>query len=460
MTERINGHAVVVGGSMAGLLAARVLADAYAQVTLVERDQLVPSGSPRRGVPQGGHIHALLARGQQVLEELFPGLTAELVAKGASSGDALGNARLLFGGHRFARAEAGLTAVSASRPFLEELVRARVAALPGITFAPPADVVGLLLSPDGRRTTGVRLLRRADGSTEEALAADVVVDATGHASRAPAWLEALGFGRPEEDRVRVDIGYATRRYRLSGNALGDDFACIHGPVPDQLRGGAMARQEGDVWMVTLFGLLGDYPPTDPEEFLAFAGSLRFPDIHDALCDAEPIDSPIPFRFAANIRRRYERMRHLPESFLVVGDAMCSFNPIYGQGMTVAALQALALRDHLLRDPRRPGQHVERALAAVIDAPWQLTTGADLSLPGVCGRRSARLRIASRYVARVQRAAAHDTEVAKAFVRVTGLVDPPEALLRPAVALRVLHPTPPPWPRLGRSSGLQRRANAG
>jgi 2-polyprenyl-6-methoxyphenol hydroxylase-like FAD-dependent oxidoreductase len=440
MTDTIDGHAVVVGGSMAGLLAARALADAYSQVTVVERDQLVASGSPRRGVPQGGHIHALLARGQQVLEELFPGLTDELVAQGAPVGDALGSARLLFGGHRLARAEVGLTALSASRPLLEEHVRTRVAALPGVTLAPPADVVGLLLSPDGRRITGVRLLRRADGSTEEALEADVVVDATGRSSRAPAWLEALGFGRPEEDRVRVDVGYATRRYRLRGDALDGDFACIHGPEPGRPRGGAMARQEGDVWMVTLFGLLGDHPPTDPEEFLAFAGSLRFPDIHDALCDAEPIDSPIPFRFAANTRRRYERMRHLPDRFVVVGDAMCSFNPIYGQGMTVAALQALALRDHLLGDTRRRGRHVERALAAVIDAPWQLTTGADRALPGIDGRRPARLRIASRYVARVQRAAALDTEVAKAFVRVTGLVDPPEALLRPAVALRVLRPT--------------------
>ena len=197
MTERTENHAVVLGGGIAGLLAARVLADAYHEVTVVDRDGFARGSAPRPGAPQGRHIHALLARGQQVLEELFPGLTAELEACGAPVGDVLGDARLLFGGHRLARAATGLLALSASRPLLEDRVRARVRALPGVRFAPPGDVVGLRPSPDRRRVTGVRLLRRADGSAEEALAAALVVDATGRDSRAPAWLEALGFARPE-----------------------------------------------------------------------------------------------------------------------------------------------------------------------------------------------------------------------------------------------------------------------
>jgi len=437
MKDRSGNHAIVLGGSIAGLLAARVLADAYPQVTVVDRDELVPGSEPRRGAPQGRHIHALLARGQQVLEQLFPGLTAELAAHGAPIGDALGDARLLFGGHRLSRAATGLVAVSASRPLLEDRVRNRVRTLRGVRFAPPSKVVGLRSSANRRRVTGVRVLRRSPGSAEEVLDADLVVDATGRGSRAPAWLEALGFDRPEEDRVRVDVGYATRRYLLSSDALDGDLACVNGPTPDQPRGGALTRLEGDVWMLTLFGLLGDHPPTDPSGFGAFARSLRFPDLHDAVRTAEPIGDPVAFRFPAHIRRRYERMRHFPEGFLVMGDAVCSFNPIYGQGMTVAALQALALRHHLRPGAGPRSRRVLRSIARVIDAPWELAVGADLALPGVKGRRSLKLRMASAYVNRLQIAAARDTTVAQAFVRVTGLVDRPEALLRPGIALRVM-----------------------
>jgi flavin-dependent dehydrogenase len=278
------------------------------------------------------------------------------------------------------------------------------------------------------------LLRRADGSAEEVIEADLVVDATGRGSRAPAWLGALGFGQPEIDRVRVNVGYVTRRYRLGPDGLDGDLACLHGPTPDRPRGGGLARLEDDVWMLTLFGLLGDHPPKDREGFDAFARSLRFPDLHDAVAAAEPIDGPSAYRFQANVRRRYERMQQFPQGFVVVGDAICSLNPIYGQGMTVAALHALALRDHLTPDP---GRRILRELARVTDGPWEMAIGADLAVPGVDGRRSARRRIAGAYVNRLQAAAEHDPRLARAFIRVTGLVDRPDAILHPAIALRVL-----------------------
>jgi 2-polyprenyl-6-methoxyphenol hydroxylase-like FAD-dependent oxidoreductase len=433
-----HDHAIVLGGSMAGLLAARVLADAYGQITVVDRDDLTAGAEQRRGTPQARHIHALLARGQQILEQLFPGLTEELETRGVPVGDMLADARMMFGGHRLARADAGLPLVSASRPLLEDRVRARVCRLPQVRFAPPGDVMGLRSSPDRSRVTGVRLLRRADGSAEETLDADLVVDATGRGSRAPKWLEALGRGRPEQDEVRIDVGYATRRYRLPPGALDDDLACVHGPTPDQARGGALARLENDTWMLTLFGLLGDHPPRDADDFAAFAASLRFPDLHDAVADAEPIDDPVTYRFTADVRRRYERMHRLPDGFLVIGDALCSFNPIYGQGMTAAALQALALRDQLPIDGRGTRRAV-RELARAVDVPWQLATGADLAIPEVDGARPPRLRLVNGYVSRLQAAAAHDSALSQAFLRVTGLVDRPEALLRPSIAGRVLRP---------------------
>jgi 2-polyprenyl-6-methoxyphenol hydroxylase-like FAD-dependent oxidoreductase len=453
-------HAVVLGGSIAGLLVARVLADAYDRVTVVDRDELVPGAMPRRGAPQGRHIHGLLARGQQVLEQLFPGLTAELEAYGAPTGDVLGDARLLFGGHRLARTDAGLVVLSASRPLLEDRLRARVRDLPGVHFAPPSDAVGLRCSRDGRRITGARLLRRADASAEEVIDAGLVVDATGRGSRAPAWLEAMGFGQPEVDQVRVDVGYVTRRYRLPPDGLDGDLACLHGPTPDRPRGGALARLEGDVWMLTLFGLLGDHPPKDRDGFDAFARSLHFSDLYDAVGAAEPVDDPAACRFQANVRRRYERMRRFPEGFLVMGDAICSFNPIYGQGMTVAALQALALRDHLEPGVAGRSLRIRRALARVIDAPWEMAIGADLAVPGVDGRRTARRRIVGAYVSRLQAGAAHDPSLARAFMRVTGLVDRPEAMLRPAIALRVLRPTTPVRRRRRRLSSPIRRRRGG
>jgi 2-polyprenyl-6-methoxyphenol hydroxylase-like FAD-dependent oxidoreductase len=348
----------------------------------------------------------------------------------------LADARLMFGGHRLARADAGLPLVSVSRLLLEDRVRARVRALPQVHVAPPGDVVGLRSSPDRRRVTGVRVLRRADGSAEEVVDADLVVDATGRGSRAPKWLESLGYARPEQEEVRIDVGYATRRYRLPAGALDDALACVHGPTPDRPRGGGLARLENDIWMLTLFGMLGDHPPRDPEGFAAFAGSLRFLDLHDAISGGEPVDDPVTYRFTANTRRRYERMGSLPDGFLVMGDALCSFNPIYGQGMTTAALQALALREQL---PVGETRRTFRALARAVDVPWQLATGADLAVPEVVGRRSPALRLLNGYVSRLQAAAAHDAALSRAFLRVTGLVDRPEALLRPSIARRVLRP---------------------
>src|SRR6266511_1329886 len=196
MSRQIDDRAVVLGASMAGLLAARVLTDSYGQVTVIDRDQLPESPMHRRGVPQGRHAHALLARGQHALEELFPGLTAELVAQGVPAGDVGSNARWYLSGHRLRQAPTGLVALCASRPVLEGHVRARVQALLNVRVLDRCDVVGLATTPDGRRVTGARVRRRVDGSAEQLLQADLVVDATGRGSRTPLWLEALGYGRP------------------------------------------------------------------------------------------------------------------------------------------------------------------------------------------------------------------------------------------------------------------------
>jgi 2-polyprenyl-6-methoxyphenol hydroxylase-like FAD-dependent oxidoreductase len=437
MNRQLGDRAGVVGGSLAGLLAARVLTDAYAQVTVIDRDELSQTSTHRRGVPHGRHVHGLLARGQQVLEELFPGLTAELVAHGAPAGDMLANARLYFSGHRLRQTHTGLGLLCASRPVLEGHVRARVRALPNVAFLDRCEVVGLAATADGRRISGARVLRRADGSAEEVLGADLVVDATGRGSRTPAWLDALGYPRPEREQVRIGLGYATRTYRVPAAALDGDLAVLQAATPQHPRTGAIQALEGDRWMLTLAGILGDHPPTDPDGFLDFAQSLRFPDIYEAVRDAEPLDDPVPFRFPASVRHRYERLDRFPDRLLVLGDAVASFNPIYGQGMSVAAVGALALRRRLERGIEPQPRRWFRDLARLVDVPWDMSAGGDLVFPGVQGRRTLKSRLVNGYIARLHAAAAHDAHLASAFIRVAGLVAPPQTLLRPGVALRVL-----------------------
>ncbi len=195
--------------------------------------------------------------------------------------------------------------------------------------------------------------------------------------------------------------------------------------------------EGDRWMVTLGGRLGDHPPTDPDGFLAFARSLRLPDIYETIRDAEPLDDPVAFRFPASVRYRYERLDRFPDGLLAVGDAVCSFDPVYGQGMSVAALEALTLRRHLQRGAEPQPRRFLRDLAGVVDVPWDLAVGGDLAFPGVQGRRTRKVRLVNAYLARLHAAAADDASLASAFLRVAGLVAPPRSLLRPSIAVRVL-----------------------
>jgi 2-polyprenyl-6-methoxyphenol hydroxylase-like FAD-dependent oxidoreductase len=437
VNKQIGDRAVVLGASMAGLLAAHVLASSYGQVVVIDRDELPETPRHRRGVPHGRHLHALAARGQQALEELFPGFTAELVADGAPAGSLLADARMFLSGHRLRQTDTGLVLLCASRPFLEAHVRTRVRAHPNVTVLDRCDVVGLATSPDSRRVTGARVLRRADSSAEEVLGADLVIDATGRGSRTPAWLESLGYARPEEDQVRIGLAYATRIYRLSGDALNGDLAILDAATPELPRTGALLALEGDRWMLTLAGILGDHPPTDPDGFLDFARSLRFSDIHEAIAEAEPLDDPVAFRFPASTRHRYERLRRFPAGFLVVGDAVCSFNPIYGQGMSVAAVEALMLRRHLEQGTEPQPDRWFRDLTRVVAVAWNMSAGGDLAFPGVPGRRTLQTRLLSAYLARLHAAAGHDDRLTTAFIRVSGLVAPPQSLLHPGVVLRVL-----------------------
>ncbi|GAB3058702.1 FAD-binding monooxygenase [Micromonospora schwarzwaldensis] len=424
---------------MAGLLAANVLAEVYPEVLVVDRDELAGVAGYRKGVPHGRHAHGLVARGQQILEKQFPGLTADMEAAGVQPGDFSGAIRWYFNGMQLRQANTGLLSVPCTRPVIEHQVRNRVEKVSNIRFLEGYDIVGLESTPDKGRIVGARVQRRDGGSDPETLRADLVIDATGRGSRTPAWLEELGYSRPDEDRVKVDLAYTTRHYRVRSDPFGSDIAVIAAATPTHPRGAFYYRLPGDDGRVelSLTGVLGDHPPTDPDKFLEFVRSVPVPEIYESVREAEPLNDPVMFRFPASVRRRFERLTRFPKGFLVIGDAVCSFNPIYAQGMAIAAVESRVLADKLGRttvpDPHEFFQEISRQ----IDSPWEFAATADLGYAGVEGRRTAKIRMINAYVAKVQRAAVHDASLTNALMRVAGLIDEPTALLRPGKMLRVL-----------------------
>ena len=431
--QKLGKTAVVIGSGMAGLVAARTLADYYTQVLVLERDTLSASAEPRKGVPQARHAHALLAGGQQTLEKLFPGLRQHLVHRGAVRG----YGRFFSGGGYHCQIRNGLQGLFVSRPFLESEVRARLLTFPNVRVVENCDVLGLVANEDRTRVTGVRAMCRLTASVEDLIPADLVVDASGRGSRTPAWLETLGYTKPDVELVEVHMGYATRLYRRQPEHLDGDLYVNVAPTPENRRACGMFAQEHARWIVTLAGYCGDYPPTDEHGFLAFARSLPTPDVYEMIRSATPLSDPVPFRFSANQRRHYEKLTRFPGGLLVFGDAICSFTPIYGQGMTVAAFEALALQQCLAAGTQKLAQRFFTQASKVVDTPWSMTVGNDRRVTKTEKARRPMTQFLNWYMGKLQIAARHDAAVAFAFRQVGNLLAAPPSLLHPRITLRVL-----------------------
>ncbi|MYU22874.1 FAD-dependent monooxygenase [Streptomyces sp. SID8352] len=456
MTEAPRGgpaKVVVIGGSMAGMLAAAAVRDHTDRVEIVEAHELPDGPDPRTGVPQAVHIHMLQTGGAEAVEALLPGSVGRLVAAGAhripvTTGMVIHSPEGWY--RRWRRATHYL--ISASRDLTDLVVRRQVLEDPRIGVRTRTRAVGLL--GDRRAVTGIRV-RAADG-TEAELRADLVVDASGRSSHTPRWLTDLGVTGLTRDEIDSGLVYASRIYRAPGPLR--DWPMI-GVQADPRRpgpggSGGMLPIEGDRWHVSLMGPPGAHPTRDPADFEPFARSLRHPILADLLAHAEPLTGVSLTRGTANRRHHYERLAHWPEGLVVLGDAAAAFNPVYGHGLTVAAQSALALRELLAGDGaagrragRAPGfaRRAQRAVARPVGSAWALATGQDIHFPTTTGRSpTAADRLLLRGVSRLSRTAAGSFRAATALTDVLSLQAPPVSLARPDVLLAaLLGPLRPP-----------------
>lgn len=421
--------AVVIGAGMGGLAAARVLSEHFDHVHVLERDQLTADAESRRGVPQGRHAHALLVAGLGILDEWFPGLIDDVVAAGAIPISPTEGWWFQGGAYR-ARGDTGRNSVSMSRPLLETEVRNRVAALSNVTLSAGVSVNGL--APGNGGVAGVV-------TDDETIPSDLVVDCSGRHTRLIGLLANAGFPAPPESHIKIDMAYGTK-ILARDNDFNGLFAVIVGNPKVLHRGAVMLPIEDDRWILTLAGFHGDVPPTDDQGYLDFARSLPASLVADVLERAESLSPVMTHRLPSSQRRHFEKLARLPNGYVALGDAVCSFNPIYGQGMSSAALQAQELGKCLGRFGTNEGPMANafyRRAAKVIANPWAIAAGADFANPQTTGPRSRGTGIVNRYVERVVLASHTSPQVDAAMFNVQNLVASPPSLMRPSTMMRTL-----------------------
>jgi 2-polyprenyl-6-methoxyphenol hydroxylase-like FAD-dependent oxidoreductase len=445
MAGRLGHHAVVIGGSMSGLMAGGVLSDYFEQVTIVERDQIASEPELHKSVPQGNHFHALLLGGQLVLSSLYPDFTDRLqklgsvrfqLGRDAAFYTERGKAYSPTGSVKEPR-DLGSAGYSQSRGLLEYCVRQCTLERQNVKLRSQTPVHSLI--HENGRVRGVKL--GADGQ-EASIEADLVVDAGGRGSRAPRWLTEMGFQTPEETTIGCDFAYSSARFRKPADYEGEPVMLFGGSPPKYPAGAAIAEMENGFWIVSLAGRFGDYPPTDPEGFLAFTDSIPSPRLRELLKGAERVTEISHHRFPTSVQRHYERLASFPERFLVMGDAISSFNPVYGQGMSSAAMQVRALGQVL--NERASGQGLDGLPASffpkaaeVVATPWFLAGASDFAYPQTKGERPPAWREGGRYFAALDAIVAEDIEVQRVVTEVFQLVRPLWELTNEPLRSRVL-----------------------
>ncbi len=442
MPTRIGKQAVVVGAGMAGLTAARSLADFFERVIILENDALPKEATHRPGTPQSRHLHALLAGGLQALGRLFPGFEESLSQAGAVRLRMGYDDRIERPGYDpFPQRDLGILIYGMTRPLLEFTTRKRLGEYRNIELSESCRAQQFIAAPGEATVTAVRC-ENSDG-TSERLAADLVIDASGHGSLTLALLQSIGWPLPEETSIGVDIGYATALFEIPEDAPPDWIGARTLPdYPRNKRAASILPVEGNRWILTLGGRYDEKPPADWDGFLMYAQNLRTPTVYNAIRHAKRPSEIARFGFKASCWRHFERLEKFPRALLPFGDAICRFNPIYGQGMSVAALEADVL-NRLLTAQSAESDGLAGLAAAffpeaerLIDTPWWTAAIPDFSDPRTEGQRPSDLEDTFKFFAALLKLAAQDAAVHKLFIEIQNLLKPRSAYCDPELVRRV------------------------
>jgi len=430
---------LVIGGGVAGLLATLAVARPGTRVTLIERDAAIGADSPRKGAPQGHHVHTLLLSGRDAIEALCPGAYAQLCAAGGHQIDFCADVAFFHYGVWKSRCRSNFIGTLQTRPLLEQLLWRRVRRLPNVQVE-SGTARRLLVSEDRRRVTGVEVSAR-DGGVRGHFGA-LVVDASGRGSRLPDWLAQVGLAAPRAETVSFDLRYASCFCDLPPNPRRDWRALLVYPkAPFGRRAGYIFPVEGNRHLVTLAGYFGESPTADFADFRAFARTLPRRELHDAIADAAPTSRVQLFHLPAQYRRHYDRLSDAPSGLIVIGDALCVLDPLFGQGMSVAACQALELKRCFERSGERPGARgwaaLQGRIARQTDVPWLLTSSEAFRYAETGGNRSRLFALLQWYAAQVFALSAHDAEAYRAFMGLMHLVAPLPSVFRPRLVLAAL-----------------------
>ena len=440
MTARIGDAVAVLGAGMGGLAAAAALAPFFERVVLIERDSLPDGAAHRDGTPQARHLHALLAGGERALNELLPGFTEHLRAAGAVPYRVGFDVRIERPGFDpFPRRDLGWLAHGMSRPLVESVLRQLVQVLPNVEMRFQCRATELLA--DAGRVRGVAFDTAA--GPRQTMDAALVVDATGRGVPTLDLLAAQGEPLPADTAIEVNLRYATAVFTIPEACSADWLGVMHLPrTPQETHGAILLPIERQRWIISL-GTRFEDPPTEREGFMAFIRGLRTPTLHDALCDAEMLGGVRQFAFPASVWRHFERLDRFPGGLIPLGDAVCRFNPIYGQGMSVAAQEArllsrlLALVDEADVASGALAQRFFAEAQALIETPWAMAAVPDLAYPDTRGERPPDLAATLQFSQALTRLAAKDPDVHKLTIEVQHLLRPNTAYREPALAQRVM-----------------------
>jgi len=401
----------------------------------------LPEGpAPRTGTPQARHAHALLAGGQKALEALFPGVENDLAKAGSVA--VRGGRDILLDGpgpEPLPRRDLGFDTLCMSRALLESVCRRRLVKEPNIELCSRSRVTALVPSPDHGKIAAVRF--EQDEGEPQSLAADLVVDASGRGAPTLSLLERINSPKPDQSEIEINIEYATGIFEIPRDAPAEWMGVALFAIPPNIRrGGLILPMEGGRWIVSLAERHGDPPPRDLEGFIAFAKALRKPTIYEAIKTAKPIGDIARYNFPASVRHHFDRLERFPRGLIPLGDSVCRFNPIFGQGMSVAAMEAVALGRLLgsraASDPLEglATQYLTE-IQDCLEAPWATAT-TDFVYPQTRGERPPDLEKRLQYGAALMRLAAQDAEAHKLVFEVSNLLKPQSVLREPELAKRV------------------------